>query len=215
MRNIIFIFILLFVFCNHTFAQTPIANGKLFLCDDNVLIRTNNNSLISLKKVRKRFNNIIQRNLAILMTGDLTEKQFKKIKKIIRNAKKGRKDAKKCTTGQLPLPIYYGTWSLVSENGQPINEIDINSLLLTFSGSGFTSNLDGTSLYCQWTGSYEFNQSLTSMTQTTLTSNAILGCSSAVNQTRTAIVEFSDDNNTLTLDYRPDGALQVYNRSIL
>jgi hypothetical protein len=37
-------------------------------------------------------------------------------------------------------------------------------------------------------------------------------CSDAVREERQASISLSDDRNTLTLDYRPDGAVQVYGR---
>lgn len=103
---------------------------------------------------------------------------------------------------------WIGVWSLVSESGAPA------SGQLTLNATSFSQTVDFQGGTCTWTGSVS-NVTATKLTITTATADGAPQCSAAVGQSATPSWDVSDDNNTLTLDYRgaiPLGTLQVWSR---
>jgi hypothetical protein len=105
-----------------------------------------------------------------------------------------------------------GRSHLLTENGITPAELDFESLTITFTSNSFESTLTGTTLTCDWTGTYSNPGKGSGLILLTNTGVGGAACEQAIGQFRSATFELSEDGNILTLDYRPDGTLQVYER---
>jgi hypothetical protein len=194
-------------------AEVNIGNGKLFTCLDQQIIVVKSNKVFSLKKALRRFNSIILRSNGTLSTAQKGSSQFKKARKQKKNAIQGRKDALSCQQGELqPKPSIVGSWNLLTENGSTPIELDFDSLTITFTDNSFESTFTGTTLTCDWTGSYTNTSKGSGLILLTNSGVGGTACEQAIGQFRSATFELSEDGNILTLDYRPDGTLQVFER---
>lgn len=103
---------------------------------------------------------------------------------------------------------WIGVWTLVSDSGGPVTG------QMTLNSSSFTETQNFTGGTCTWTGSIS-NVTATTLTKTPTTAEGSPQCSNAIGQSASPTWMVSDDNNTLTLDYRgtiPFGTLQVWSR---
>lgn len=108
-----------------------------------------------------------------------------------------------------PSNPWTGAWRLVSEAGAA------GSGQLTLNPGNFseTRSFDGGT--CTWTGSVS-NVTASKLTITTATAEGAPQCSEAVGRSASPTWAVSDDNNTLTLDYRGAiafGTLQIWQRT--
>lgn len=202
--------IILLLSTKHATAQTPISNGKIFVCQEKEIISVKSDQPVTLKNALKRFNAIILRTNGILATAEQGSSQFKKARKQKRNAVQGKKDARGCIAGELKTIV--GNWNLITENGSTPNELGYESLTIVFTESAFESTFTGTSLTCDWTGTYTNPGKGTILILLTNTGVGGTACEEAIGQFRSTTFELSEDGDTLTLDYRPEGTLQVFER---
>jgi hypothetical protein len=194
------------------FADSNIGNGKLFVCSDGAIISVKRGTEFTKSRAIAKFKRIIKRKRALIASLPKGSKRRSKAIAAKKNARQGIADVRACEENGGGVDLYDGTWNLVTENGMTPAENGFTSLTLTFSSTTFTSDYTSDSLNCHWAGTY--SKSSNPVTTTLLTTSATGGgsCDSAVNQERTAATSFTDNGNTLTLDYRPEGALQVYER---
>lgn len=104
---------------------------------------------------------------------------------------------------------WIGDWTLISDSGGPVT----GQMTLDATSFSETQNFEGGT--CTWTGSVS-NVTDTTLTKTTTTADGAPQCAIAIDQSASPTWMVSDDNNTLTLDYRGAisfGTLQVWSRN--
>lgn len=107
-----------------------------------------------------------------------------------------------------PSNPWVGAWRLVSEAGAAGS----GQLTLTPTSFSQSSNFEGGA--CTWTGSVS-DVTASKLTIATATADGAPQCSEAVGRSASPTWAVSDDNNTLTLDYRGAiafGTLQIWQR---
>lgn len=196
-------------------AETEIGDGKLYTCSGSAIISVKTSAEVPVKKALAKYKAQIQKltqRLALLAKG----KKRTKALQARSTAKQGLRDTKSCRDGLLDgtYAVLLGSWNIVLENGNTPEENGYNSLVLQFFDGEFVSELEGDAIDCHWEGDFSVSES-DSLSQTTTVAVGGGSCDSALNQTRSASISFSEDGDTLTLDYRPNGALQVYERITL
>jgi hypothetical protein len=195
---------------NYAFTEIVIGNGKLYNCIDQQIVALRNNQVVSLNIAVRRFNAIISRANIILATSAQGSSKYKQALRNRRAAARGRSDAKNCLQGELVSVV--GSWNLITENGSTPAELGYTSLTIDFTINSFESIFTGTTLTCDWTGTYTNPDQGNILTIRTRTGEGGTICEDAIGQSRNAQFELSSDGNTLTLDYRPSGTLQVFER---
>jgi len=103
---------------------------------------------------------------------------------------------------------WIGVWTLLSDSGGPVTG------QMTLNADSFTETQNFTGGTCTWTGSIS-DVTATTLTKTPNTAEGAPQCSNAIGVSASPTWTVSDDNNTLTLDYRgaiPFGTLQVWSR---
>lgn len=108
-----------------------------------------------------------------------------------------------------PSNPWIGAWRLVSEAGAAGS----GQLTLNLTSFSQTSSFAGGT--CTWTGSVS-NVTASKLTITTATAEGAPQCSEAIGRSASPTWMVSDDNNTLTLDYRGAiafGTLQIWQRT--
>ena len=214
MRKVLSFFLLitsiLVIFTAPVYAATDIGNGKLFICSGTTIISVKTNTEVTPKKAIRKFKRIIRKKNEIIANSPKGSKRRKKAVRAKKAARRGLKDAKSCRDGTLGDSLV-GTWNIVTENGMTPSEHGYTSLSITFTDNGFISVLVGPT-NCNWQGTYSSDDNLATINVTTTVGTGGAPCSQAVGKTVPATVTFSDNGNTLTLDYRPNGTLQVFER---
>ena len=193
-----------------THAATDIGNGKQFTCSGTTITSVKKGTEITAKKAIKKLKRAIKKQTLRVKNSSKGSKARKKAVRAKKAAKRALKDAKSCRDGTLGDSLV-GSWNIVTENGMTPEEHGYTSLSLTFTDNGFTSVLVGPT-NCNWQGTYSSDDNLATINVTTTVGTGGTPCSQAVGKTVPATVTFSDSGNTLTLDYRPNGTLQVFER---
>jgi hypothetical protein len=205
------ILICLLLTANNLFATTDIGNGKLFVCSVSTIISAKKLTTVTPSRAKAKFKTIIaQQNLIISNTSNSSAKISKAIA-ARKNAKAGLKDIKLCENSELDGTIR-GDWNLTFENGLTPVQNGFNSMTISFAATNFVQDFDGSSIDCHWEGTYRNSSNPERVVIKTTIGTGGTICNQAVGQERNAIVSLSEDKNTLTLDYRPEGTLQVYER---
>ncbi|RMG42827.1 MAG: hypothetical protein D6719_05390 [Candidatus Dadabacteria bacterium] len=193
-------------------AQIAIGDGKLFTCSGTTIKSVKTGSEVTPKKALAKFKRIIKKLKQRMRSLPRSSKKRKKLNERKKAAKKGLRGTKRCRDGELAgLSQLVGNWNVLTENGKTPAENGYTSLTISFTSTTFTSILTGP-VSCNWTGTYTTSTSPDKATLLTTAATGSTFCQQAVNKESSALVTISTDGNTLTLDYRPTGTLQVYER---
>ncbi len=192
--------------------QSNIGDGRLFQCSDGLIFSVKTQEQVSAANAKKKMKALIARYSRKISSLPDGSKAISRLLQKRKSARQALKDIKSCTAGSSENPLV-GTWNLILENGMSPAENGYNSLILNFSASTFSSHYDGSSFDCLWSGSYSHAQDFSSATLLTTQASGNEFCNQSLDQSQTAIVEFSNDGNQLSLDYTASsGALQVYEK---
>ncbi len=205
------IIICLLLSASNLFATTDIGNGKLFVCSASSIILAKKLTTVTPSRAKAKFKTIIAQQNSIISNTSNSSAKIAKAIEARKNAKAGLKDVKLCENAELDGTIR-GDWNLTFENGLTPVQNGYNSMTISFAATGFIQDFDGSSVDCHWEGTYSNSSDRTSVVIKTTIGTGGTICSQAIGQERNAIVSLSEDKNTLTLDYRPEGTLQVYER---
>lgn len=195
-------------------ADTDIANGRLYFCRNTDVLSARDETPVTAQAAKRRFRRIIAAQQEIIADAPVGSAERRRAVRERNNARQGLADVDACVAGELdgPQARLIGNWNLLLEDGQTPAENGYNSLTVSFTATEFVSEFDGNALDCHWEGTYNSLSEGAAILQLTTVGTGGLACESAIGQSKSADVEFSEDGNTLTLDYTPEGTLQVYQR---